>query len=174
MESESRTVLAIVKDRKELLNNNLTAARDRTTYRAKRSYVLGLALLFAAVGSSAVSGMLGLLQVDSRLVGAIALLPGFATLLATTFKFQEKANWYYTRRDHLYDLYNRFAYTGPPETEEHSAAALKHIEAIANDWTNINYSLAEKWKTDLQIDWTGLSTSISKTPSHGSMPKPPQ
>jgi hypothetical protein len=152
------------------MNQNLTAARDRTTRLAKRSYLLALGLLFTAVGSSAVAGVLGLLEQDARLVGAIALLPGFATLLATTFKFQEKANWYYLRRDHIYDLYNRFAYTGPPETEEHAADSLKHIEAISNDWTSINYSLADKWK-DLQIDWSRFSAGVGRTPAAATPPR---
>jgi hypothetical protein len=171
MNTQSNSVLETVIARKRLMNEHLTKALRRTGYLAKRSYVAGLSLLFVSVGASALAGVLGLLKFPSETVGAIAFLSGFATLLGTTFKFLEKANWYYTRKDRLYELYNRFAYGGPPDNDENAPAALMYIETISNDWNKMNSVLAENWKSDLQINIegaaknsSGLVASVSKSP----------
>ena len=80
------------------------------------------------------------------------MLSGFATLLATTFKFQEKANWYYDRKDQLYALYNRLSFTGPLETDTEALDLLKHLEGIASDWSNLNFVLESRWKKQLSIN----------------------
>jgi hypothetical protein len=83
----------------------------------------------------------------------------------------EKANWYYTRKDRLYELYNRFAYGGPPDNEENASAALIYIETISRDWSKMNSALADNWKSELQINiggtaknGSGLAASLSKSP----------
>jgi hypothetical protein len=143
------------------MNDHLTKAIKRTGYLAKRSYVAGLSLIFVSVGASALAGVLGLLKFPSETVGAIAFLSGFATLLGTTFKFLEKANWYYLRKDRLYELYNRFAYAGPPDNDENAPAALMYIEAISNDWSKMNSALADTWKSELQMNIEGATKNSS-------------
>ncbi|HXW23164.1 MAG TPA: hypothetical protein VEK73_00335 [Xanthobacteraceae bacterium] len=137
------------------MGKEIDAAINRSGYLAKRSYISGLGLLFISVAASASGGLLGLLHHDSQVVGVIALLPGFATLFASTFKFQDKANWYYTRKDHLYDLHNLLFFSGPADTEQDAPAGLKHIEALAEHWNKINHSLSETWRAELNIDWQG-------------------
>ncbi|MEZ5786080.1 MAG: hypothetical protein R3D62_06325 [Xanthobacteraceae bacterium] len=143
-------VRQIALNRKEKMEKQLLRALKRTSFLATRSYVLGLALVFLSVGASAAAGIMNLFEFQSKIVTTTAFLSGFATLLATTFKLQEKAGWYYARKDKLYELYNRLEFQGPPETEQNAPQALKHIEDIANEWIKANYALAEGWK-DLQV-----------------------
>lgn len=142
-------VLQTVIDRKEKMEKQLLRALKRTTYLARRNYVSGLTLVFLSVGASAAAGIMNLFNVRSEIVTTTAFLSGFATLLATTFRFQEKANWYYARKDKLYELYNRLEFQGPPDTDQDATLALKYVEDIANEWIKANYALAEHWK-DLQ------------------------
>jgi hypothetical protein len=149
---DQQPALRAVLARKQLLEQNLSASLAKTTTHAKRGYIANLTLLFISVGASATATVLGLFKWPSDIIGSIAMLSGFATLLATTFKFQDKADWYYDRKNQLYSLYNRLSFTGPLETDIDALALSKHIESIASDWSNLNFMFEGRWKKELSVN----------------------
>jgi hypothetical protein len=122
----------------------------------KRHYFATVALGMAAAGSSILAGILAFLKADSTLVGIFALIPAMATILISSLKLQEKANWYYKKKDALLGLYNalHFELPHPPTVEA--------ITELSRKWTELNSTMQGDWDGKLALSVEDLKKGVSK------------
>lgn len=105
---------------------------------ARRNYYTAYALTAAAVCASIAAGMLGLFGIASReVVGMVALVPGAATLIMQTLKFQARADLFYALHADLDSIRSRARYS---ELDCDNAGALASEAAerrrrFGDDWT---------------------------------------
>jgi hypothetical protein len=112
---------------------------------ATRNYFTTFALALLATGASIAASILAFLQASAALVGVLALIPAMAGILMNRLKFQQRANWYYRKKEALLELYNQLHFELPdPPT---SAA----IAAISKKWTRLNGEMSGAWETSLAL-----------------------
>lgn len=127
--------------------------RRNCMFHAKLNYRMSLVLLFFSVGSSSVSGVLSLLKFDPTVTGLIAFGPTIVALFAAAFRFQDKANWFYRRKDVIDSLYGKFSFEGPAPTASNTAQALAHVDAISREWREMNQKMSREWEEAFKVDF---------------------
>ena len=95
---------------------------------------------FALYGVSVLSSILATGTALSHVLSApaqaaLTAVPGAALLIASTFKFSERSNWHYKKKNQLNALY-RLAIT---------QAAGTSAPQIAEKWNKIDSSMEESW-----------------------------
>jgi hypothetical protein len=115
----------------------------RTNLRlGRQTHGLYLTLGVLIVGSSALSAVLalGFDEVDRRLIGAIALIPGICAGVAETFHLVLKKHWYYRKHDRLKALSRRMHFTIPPFVTE------EEIAKVVTDLCRIDRDMSRAWE----------------------------
>ena len=122
-------------------------ARRETRY-AITDQMISVILMYVAIGASAAVAICGFIdKVDRRYVGVLALIPGFAGLLATTLKFDDRSQWHYEKRDALDALARRYEYEMPqPPTPDQTAL-------ISTELTELNEAFNKIWYKKISLDW---------------------
>lgn len=129
------------------LRAELEAERDHYLWLGRRGYVASIGLMIVTVGSSALAGILGLgFGVDTRIVAAIALIPGIAVAIANQSKLQGKVDWHYRKYDAIKALLRRVNYDLPPEP---SAA---QVAEIANAFSKVEAEMTAAWEKALSLE----------------------
>jgi hypothetical protein len=129
----------------------LKSIRDSGTYQANLAridHAVGLILLLLAIGSSGTAALLGFAtQVRSSYIGALALVPGSLALLATTVKFDARAQWHFDKKRALNGLERRleFEMPNPPTADQ--------IALIANELTKIHQTFGKRWSREFGQNW---------------------
>jgi len=108
-------------------------------------------LLFFALLGSALAGILGLLGViPAQWVGGIALVPTFLFGFARAFRAEEKASWYYRKKNRLADLLDQLIYQQPVNP------TLEQIAAINKKKHNLNLVMQQEWDEKLRLGWSAI------------------
>jgi hypothetical protein len=130
---------------------------DRETRLAIVTQITGLALMYIAVGASAAVAICGFIdKVDRHVVGALALVPGFIGLLATTIKFDDRSQWHYEKRDALDALARRFQFEMPqPPTPD-------QVALISGELTKLNKDFNKLWYAKISLNWAWTKGSQKK------------
>jgi hypothetical protein len=124
--------------------------RARETTNAVFTQVTSIALMYLAIGASAAVAICGFIdQIDRHIIGALALVPGFAGLLATTLKFDERSQWHYEKRDALDALARRYQFEIPqPPIPDQTAV-------ISVALTKMNEEFNEIWYKNIPpLNWS--------------------
>ena len=74
----------------------------------------------------------------------------YAALVATTMKFQSKANWHYRKLEALNALRRRLVYEQP------ESLTADNIAAISNTLTTLTERMQQEWQKEFSLDWTGF------------------
>jgi hypothetical protein len=130
------------------LLQQIKARANRETSMAIVTQITSLGLMYIAIGASAAAAICGFIEsVDRRLIGAIALIPGFIGLVATTVKFDERSQWHYEKRDALDALARRFEFEMPqPPTAD-------QVALISNELTKLNKDFNKVWYSNISLNW---------------------
>ena len=107
-----------------------------------RTHLLYLFIIALTVGSSAVSSILalGFPEVDHRLIGSIALIPGICAGVSDRFHLRLKKHWYYRKYDKLNALVRRMDFVLLPE------AGLDEIAKVAKDFCRVDTDMSRAWE----------------------------
>ena len=143
--------------RKEHLRQELDEAMRRVHGRARRSHWAAICLMLAAILCSVGTGIAGLTEVlGQKLLGALALVPGAAAIMASRFKLQTRSNWHYRKYNALSSLKSRLLYQLPVEP------TAEQIAAIAEARDTLNTEMDCEWRRDIAFDWSDFKPP--KTP----------
>ncbi|TMJ18890.1 MAG: hypothetical protein E6G92_03435 [Alphaproteobacteria bacterium] len=127
----------------------------------RRNYLATFSLALIGSGASVMAGILAFLQVDSVIVGVLALIPAMCAIVVGRLKLQDRANWYYRKRTALFALYNEVHFELPdPPT---SAA----IAEISRKWSALNQQMEGDWGSRLALtleDMNRTAASAARTP----------
>ncbi len=136
-----------VGDRVKRLRAELEAERDHYLWLGRRGYFASMGLIIVTIGSSALAGILGLgFGVDTRIVAAIALIPGVAVSIANQSKLQGKVDWHYRKYDALKALLRRVNYDLPPEP------TVAQVAEIAAAFSKVEAEMTADWEKSLTAD----------------------
>jgi len=114
-------------------------------------------LLFVAIVSSALAGILGIAEVlPARQVGIIAFLPTLLVLLERSFKFDRRGRWHIRKRLRLEDLKDQLIFQQPPEKKE------EQIAQINKKKHQLNAIMQEEWDSGLALDWAIVDSHPAK------------
>jgi ABC-type multidrug transport system fused ATPase/permease subunit len=128
---------------------------------AKANYYFSYILMIVTVLSSAVAGIGGLIgQFDAKVVGAIALLPGFIALTVAMLKPQTRANVQYRSLAKLYEFRGLLKF-GLPEAP--SADDVRKVFELFNE----AQASLDKELAALSFDWSGFAPPSSQIPAPG-------
>jgi hypothetical protein len=153
----SREVQARIDKFLQTLDVMIVARRKQ----AKANYYFSYVLMIATICSSAIAGIGGLSgQFDARLIGALALFPGFLSLAAALLKPQTRANVQYSSLVQLYELHGKleFGLPDPPSAED--------VRKVFDLFTASQKSL-DKELAALSFDWSGFAPANVPRPSTG-------
>lgn len=108
----------------------------------QRTHQLYLLIIALTVGASAVSSILalGFPEVDRRLIGAIALIPGICAGVADRFHLRLKKHWYYRRYDKLNALVRRIDFV-LPENPDHD-----EIASVSKAFCRVDTDMSRAWE----------------------------
>ncbi|KTE45022.1 hypothetical protein ATE62_02850 [Sphingopyxis sp. HIX] len=141
------------------MSSDLDRAIDVNGRAALRNYSFAFFFVVVATISSVASSILAFLKFDSILVGAIALVPALCTIVLNQLKFQERANWFYRKRDQLYAIANElhFELPDPPQSP--------HIAELSRRWSALNIAMSENWEKQLSLGVIPPKDPGKSTPS---------
>lgn len=154
-----------LKNRIEGLTRDLQSAITHSGNRAKLNHWTTIILMLVALLSSAAAGLGGIFfHFDPKLTGGLALIPGILALLATTMKFQGKANWHYRRQYALLALKQKLLYELPetPTSDD--------IAAISRSWSELGQKMQEEWERAFSLSLDSVpkaSPGVEKPPRKG-------
>lgn len=126
---------------------------------AKRNYFFTFSLALLATIASILAGILAFLQFTGVWVGVLALIPAASAILLSRLKLQERANWYYRKKDGLLGLYNELHYELP---DPPTSVALAEL---SKKWTALNLERATPWGTSLAFVADELQATAERKPS---------
>jgi len=146
-----------IEARRRRMASDLEAAIKVHGGGGQRHYYATVGLGLAAAVSSFIAGILAFAEADKTLVGICALVPAAATVLIGALKLQEKANWYYRKKDELLALNNalQFELPNPPTAEA--------IRAISTKWSALNKAMQGDWSATLALSLEDLKRDVGKT-----------
>ena len=135
--------MAEISERLTLLQSELSRECDDNRRLAKICHFWLMLLTGVTIAASAAAGLLGLgFGVDTRIVGAVALIPGVAASITQQFKLPAKVDFHYRKWDALKALLRRVEYGLPenPRTEDvrEVSEALSALEAdMTAEWQKV-------------------------------------
>ncbi len=111
-----------------------------------------VAAVTAALTASLVAGIGGVFfNMDSKVLGGIALVPGFVAAIATSLKLQARANFHYRKRYILDGLWRRLRYELPDPPD-----AVK-VAAVSSAWTELENTSEDLWEKGFRFSWEGVT-----------------
>ena len=120
--------------------------RDYYLQRARWNYGAAYALAIVAVVSSAAAGILGLgFDVDKRTVALVALIPAIAATVSSQFKWQDRANWHYSKHEAAKALLRRINYELPAFPTQDQLAELSKGYSVTEK------EMSQTWNDDLSL-----------------------
>ena len=136
-----------IEERMQDLRNRLEAGKNRENRIAHRNHFLAVLAMALMLGASALAGVGGIFfGLDSRATGALALIPGVVSVMATAVKFDVRANYHRRKRISLDALLRRLLY----ELPEHPTA--DDLGTISSEWTAIEKATQKEYEK-IAFDW---------------------
>jgi hypothetical protein len=114
---------------------------------------VGLTILVSAAATLA-----GAVKTDSRIVGGLAAVPGILTLGASTLRLNERAAWFFMRKEMISGLRRRLLYELPVD------ATADNVAAISKSWTDKDHDLHELFKKFLSDEAPAMKKIIRPKP----------
>jgi hypothetical protein len=153
-------VRAMVQTEVELRRTRLAADLDKALKvhgaAGKRHYFSTVGLVMLAAASSIIAGALAFVEADHVIVGILALVPAAATILINSLKLQEKANWYYRKKNELLALYNHLHFELPDPVTSPA------ISEVSRRWSALNRSMQGDWDTKLTLSVQDVQKGSTK------------
>ena len=118
---------------------------------AKANHWNGLCLMILGISSSFVAGICGISGADGRVVGGIALVPGFVAIVGTTFRFEARSDWYFRKYNALTKLRRSLQF------EENVSG--DGIRKAVHDWDDLDSKMQKEWNRDFRFKWSILRES---------------
>jgi hypothetical protein len=147
-------VTSEIEQRRAALLEALHAKESEARSLGKANQRTAIVLMILAITSSAAAGIIGLSGLlGSRYVGAIALLPGFIALLASTLKFDQRARWHYKRKRNMGALAGRLEYEIP------SPPTLDQLALIHKEKAAIDEKMDSEWERTFALNWGSVGGS---------------
>ena len=116
--------------------------QDNLKY-GRRTHRFYMSIVLVTVGSSALSAILALgfsKEVDERLIGVIALVPGICAGVADRFHLMLKKHWFYRKYDKLNALLRRMDFVLPRDPSN------AEIGKVAKDFCRIDLDMSRAWE----------------------------
>ena len=116
---------------------------------ARWAYRFAVLLMILTLSASAAAGLGGIFfEWKSPTVGAVALLPGVLSLVATVLKPQGRANWHYRKKASLESLRRKLMYelAEPPLEED--------IRMLSEAWSNLDLKMDQDWEKNFALNWS--------------------
>jgi hypothetical protein len=135
--------MATLSERLRDLANDLEVGCAENRRLAKTCHFWLMVLTGVTIAASAAAGLLGLgFDVDTRIVGAVALIPGIAASILQQFKVPAKTDFHYRKWDALRALQRRLRYEMPEKPKvadvARISAALSRLEAdMTLEWQKV-------------------------------------
>lgn len=83
-----------------------------------------------------------------QVAGSIALLPAAVALIATSMKFQGKANWHYRKKEALEGLRCRLQFELP------ESPSADDVASISESFRGITEKMTKEWEKELALDFS--------------------
>jgi hypothetical protein len=136
-------------DRRANLRRELDMVAKANQERAMQTHWSAIVLMIVAVAGSFVAGIAGLTSfLPAPWLGAIALIPGTASLAALRFKLQARSNWHYRKYDAVTALKSRLEYRLPLDFTD------EDIGSIAAARDELIERMQLEWEKTMSFDWT--------------------
>jgi hypothetical protein len=133
--------MAEITDRLNALSNELNRECADNRRLAKTCHFWLMLLTGVTIAASASAGLLCLgFKVDTRIVGAVALIPGIAASIIQQFKLPAKVDFHYRKWDALKALVRRVDY-GLPDNP-----AAKDIREISDALSALDIQMTAEWQ----------------------------
>jgi hypothetical protein len=133
----------------------ITASIGRERRRASGCHTTGMLLLILAVCASGGAGIIAIAtDINRQIIGAIALIPAFFALLATTIKFDERAMFHYKKKRDLEALLNRLEFELPAEATD------DQIATISTSLTKIGKQYDIEFERKFSANWSFVKKKI--------------
>jgi hypothetical protein len=130
----------------------------KSDMRAMQTHWCSIVLMTVALVCSFLAGIAGLAQMlPKQLIGAIALIPGTASVAASSFSLQARANWHYRKSDALTVLVNRLSFPAHHLTQA-------EIAAISKERSELIARMQLEWQKSVEFNWHALSGFKHKKP----------
>jgi hypothetical protein len=128
-------------DRARSLEAELSARVDHYRHLARFNYRFAYGLILLAVFLSIAAAVAGIVfDKSGKVVGIIALAPGFIALAAGTLKPQARANWHYRQCYALEELRRKLEYEGA------------NVKEISKAWSELGERMSAEWENQLGLD----------------------
>lgn len=143
--------------RRQRMADDLDKAIARLTRAARRAYYATFTLAIVGIGASILAGILSFVKADAVVVGILALIPAMTAILLGRLKLQERASWFYGKREALYTLYNNLHFELPDPVTAESLAE------ISRTWSEINLEREKEWLARLTFSADDLSKPVKQS-----------
>jgi hypothetical protein len=137
--------------RRDMLMCEVAAARDRALRLGRYNYWASLLLMGGALISSGLAAVGGIfLDWSPKSTGLVASLPGVFAIIATSFRFEGKANWQERKAVLMHSLFSRLRYQLP---EDFNA---DNIAAVAKQRDERLEAMQAVWEKENSLSWKGF------------------
>lgn len=124
----------------ERMRAELHSESERFHKYGHQAHHMQILLTTLIVGSSALAAILGLgFNVDSKIVGGIALIPGMCAGAEDKFRLRSRKNWYYRKYDALVALARQLDFAPKPVTAA-------QVAKIAEVWTKVELDMSAAYE----------------------------
>jgi hypothetical protein len=131
--------------------------------RAIKEYKISIWLSRLTATTGILASTIGMLGAPGKIVGIIALLPVVLSTIAINLKFQDKANWYYRKKNALSAFRRELMYQLP---ENHASDI---VSEISKKWTELDNKMDKQWEKEFAFPWTDY-LKTPRRPSSRSTP----
>lgn len=105
-------------------------------------------LSFATVTTGVLASIAGIANAPGQIVGAVAFCPVLFATILMNIKFQDKANWYFKKKNALAALRRELLFELPGIAENES------VRMISKKWTELEIRMDEQWEKEFAFSWT--------------------
>jgi hypothetical protein len=130
-----------VNEQFEQLKADLAAKCTATERQAKSFHFWLMVLTGLTIAASAAAGLLGLgFGIDTRIVGAVALIPGIAASIIQQFRMPAKIDFHYRKGDRLNALLRKARYEMPPNPTP------KQVGELSRALSDLERGMLDEWQ----------------------------
>ena len=150
-----------IEEKRRALQEYLHKVIKNQRRRSNNNHWAGILLMALAIAASAFAGIAGLVgKLDSRIVGGVALVPGFVALLGTTLKFDTRAMWHFRKKRAMQRLLWKL------DNELPEVLSQEDLAAFSREFGAISEEIDSVYEREFTLSWGLAGTKPSKSQAH--------
>lgn len=132
-----------------ILNRDIIWSRVKHIF----DHWLAIGLMAFTIGASIAAGVGALaFKWSAAETGKVALVPGFCAIVASHFKFEDKANWHSRKLDAMEKLKNKLLLELPANP------SVDDVAAVSRARTKVIEDMQKEWERAFSFNFTALPT----------------